>query len=339
MSERKVTTRPPVYIDLASDSWKYQRRDSHGRWTKGGAAAAKALTDPMVRAAHDATLPKAPSAPVPSWQKNSAQVLSQIHHGEERGFKVMRARTVVTENRKVLLKKGGGFKDQPAAYRHFRKVTEEAQLAIFHEAGLKLKYEQHSTTELMKMWTEPGHSFEERESFRKEVEARMKQLDIVAKAMDQSMTDFVRENRRDALRKFDQKLRTLPGGKAVIALRERLTTDRVLDHVEGLRNHLHEHGKEYAKHVITAVAIASILHPVGLAAAGSLAAAHFAPAGSAEVVSHLLENMYVHAGLSVALSGPILKFLDPIFSPLEKESRVKAAKKFQQKHKTRRLHV
>lgn len=338
MSERKYRTRPPVReLDLAFNP--DQPRDSHGRWTSrpGSEAPSVEQTRQLFNRAFAARV--APK-PAPQWtdQPEVKQALGQIHHGEERAFRVMRARKIVTES-KVLLSPKGKFKDEPAAYRHFRKITEEAQLAVFHEAGLKLEFEQHSTTELMKMWEEPGHSFEEREKFRREVQARMKQLDIVAKAMDQSMTDFVRENRRDALRKFDAKLRTLPGGHAVIALREKMTTDKVLDHVEAIREHFHEHGKEYAKHVITTVAIASLLHPLGIAAAGGLAAAHFAPAGAPEVLSHLLENMYVHAGLSVALSGPVLKFLDPIFRPLEKESRVRSAKKFRQKHQNRRLHV
>ena len=251
------------------------------------------------------------------------------------------AKKVVEGAKKVLLTKRGMWKDTPAARRHFRKITHEAQMEVFHEAGLHLnpKFNGMDTVDLMKAWRAPGHSFDERMEMREEIEKRTKQLDIVGKAMDQSMTDFVRENRRDSLRKFDAKLSSLPGGGAVIRLREKMLKDHVLDHMEGLGEAFHEHGKAYAKHVLTAVAIASLLHPLGIVAIGGAAGAGLLPDTATEGFTSLMENMWVHSGLAVALDVPLLKFLDPIFKPFERERKAEKAKKFAAKHKTRRLHV
>lgn len=191
MSERKFKPRPPLRddVDLSSDSWKFQKRDSHGRWTRQGAGAVQ-----REKALEQFFAPKPPKAPAPvrhelmksaaapkmspaeKWANDPAAqaTLSAIHGSEGRAFKVVRVKKVVQDSKKVLFTKRGQIKDEPAAYRHFRKVTEEAQVAIFHEAGLKLEFAQHSTTELMQMWSSPGHSFEERQAWREEIDRRMK---------------------------------------------------------------------------------------------------------------------------------------------------------------------
>lgn len=348
MSERKHSLRPPeAYLDLAYNP--AQPRDSHGRWTRNPASALAKEAEKTVAGIPDAAkrayAPRPPKSQTPEARAAREVAAKQMREIADRATKKAgkreQAKEVVAGAKPVLLDKRGRFKDTPAARRHFRKITHEAQMEVFHEAGLHLnpKFKDMDTTDLMKAWSEPGHPFKEQQEMREEIEKRLKQLDIVGKAMDQSMTDFVRENRRDSLRRFDQKLHALPGGKAVIALRERMLKDHVLDHMEGFNEKFHEHGKAYVKHVLTAVAIASLLHPLGIVAVGGAASAGLLPSGATEAFSSLMEDMWVHSGLAVALDVPLLKFLDPIFKPFEREHRAKAAKKFAAKHQTRRLHV
>lgn len=347
MSERKHSTRPPLALDLAYNP--HQPRDSHGRWTRTpGSVLAKDVKKaasairPEAKRAFSVRPPKGRAVPSAAAQPLVAKALREV---EDRAMKRVKreheAEDVVAGAKKVLLNKRGKWKDTPEARRHFRKITHEAQVECFKEAGLHLnpKFAGKDTTALMEMWREPGHSFAERLEMREEIEKRNTQLTIVAKAMDQSMTDFVRENRRDSLRKFDAKLKTLPGGEAVIRLRERMLKDKVLDHMEGVSEAFHEHGKAYAKHVLTAVAIASLLHPLGIVAVGGAAGAGLLPDTATEAFSSLMENMWVHSGLAVALDVPLLKFLDPVFKPFEREERARKAKKFTAKHQVRRLHV
>lgn len=345
MSERKHSLRPPLALDLAYNP--HQPRDSHGRWAKSPgtmlASEAKKITDSIPLAAKKAYAVKPPkSQTAKASRAETLKTLREIEdHAIKKAVKKHHAKETVEANKKVLLDKSGRWKDTPAARRHFRNICHEAQTEVFHEAGLHLnpKFSGMETMDLMHEWHAPGHTFAEREEMREEVEKRLKQLDIVAKAMDQSMTDFVRENRRDSLRKFDAKLRTLPGGQAVIRLRERMLKDHVLDHMEGLSEAFHEHGKAYAKHVLSAVAIASLLHPLGIVAVGGAAGAGLLPDTATEAFSSLMENMWVHSGLAVVLDVPLLKFLDPVFKPFERERKASRAKKFQAKHQSRRLHV
>lgn len=353
MSERKHTVRPPlVYDDADLLDLAYnpaQPRDAHGRWAKSPATKVEAIVDSpalALKKAFSVKPPKgSPAAAKQTWAVAAKQIGkitdAEIKPAAERVAKKAAAKEAVKAGRKVLLTRRGQFKDTPAARRHFRKITHEAQMEVFKEAGLHLnpKFKDMDTTDLMRAWAEPGHTFGDRQEMREEIDKRLKQLDIVAKSMDQSMTDFVRENRRDSLRRFDSKLRTLPGGRAVILLRERLIRDKMMDHMEGLREHFNEHGKAYAKHVLTAVAIASLLHPLGIVAVGGAAGAGLLPASSTEAFSTLMENLWVHSGLAVALDVPLRKFLEPVFKPFEREHRAKAAKKFEAKHQTRRLHV
>lgn len=329
MSERKVSTRSPLYIDLAYNP--AQPRDAHGRWVKTGASSV--ISAAATKAAHDALtvpMPKTVQGPLKAAPaKVEPSRWSLKRHPEKRKSIVEKVAPKVVAP-----------EPEPAALRTFRKVTAEMQAELFKEAGIKSKFPDLSTEDLMQKWHEPGHSFSEREEFRSEIETRMKQLKVVAEAMDQSMADFARESKRDAFRKFDAALRGLPGGKQVINLRERILRDKVLDHSEVLKRWFGEKGKGYAKHVATVVAISALLHPLGLAAIGGIGAAGLLNVpGASEAFSSVLENLWVHSGLAVALEPAVEKIVGPFFKPFEKEHKIRKAKKFAQKHQTRRLHV
>lgn len=343
MSERKYQTRPPVReLDLAFNP--DQPRDSHGRWVKKGSATE--ISQRLTVAANRAlAVPRPKTSPQNAMWKAAAL---QVRQAEDRAVTEAVAKVQAKEVApSVPLKKTKGriFKrkvlaPEPADLRHLRKMTAECQAEVFKEAGLKSKFPDLSTADLLKKWHEPGHTQAERVEFLEEIERREKELQVVRDAMHQSLKDFAREGKRDAWRKFDQNLRNLPGGKAIINMRERLLKDKWLDKQEVLQEWFHEHGKHYAKHVLTVVAIASVLHPLGLAAIGGLGAAGLVGVpGADEAFSGLMESMWIHSGLATALAPVADKLTGPAFDWLSRERKVERAKKYAIKHETRRLHV
>lgn len=343
MSERKFTVRPPLReLDLAYNP--NQPRDSHGRWVKAGAA--EAINASAQAAAHAALVVPRPKS---SSQRNEWKTaFKQVRDIEDQAIPKAVAKVKAKEIAPAVpLKKTKGhlFKKkvidpEPADLRHLRKMSEECQREVFKEAGLKLKFPEVSTVDLLKRWHEPGHTKAERDEFLAEIERREKELQVVRQAMHQSLRDFAREGKRDAWRKFDQNLRNLPGGKAIINMRERLLKDKWLDKQEVLQEWFHHHGKHYAGHVVTVVAIASVLHPLGLAAIGGLGTAGLLNVpGADEAFSALMENLWVHSGLATALAPVADKLTGPAFDWLSKERRTERAKKYAAKHQTRRLHV
>lgn len=333
MSERKVSTRPPLYLDLAFNP--HQPRDARGRWTKvPGEGLAKAAEKTVAsgfkpEGHHQAALRAlAPTPPKP----HGHPALSE---GEKAAVKA-----VSLKKTKGHLVKKKVVEPTPSDLRHLRKLAADAQMAVFHEAGLKLKFPDLSNEQLLAEWHKPGHTQAERLEFLAEIERREKQLQVVRETMHQSLKDFAREGKRDAWRKFDQNLRNLPGGKAIINMRERLLKDKWLDKQEVLSEWFHHHGKHYAGHVVTVVAIASVLHPLGLAAIGGLGAAGVLNVpGADEAFSSLMENLWVHSGLATALAPVADKLTGPAFDWLSKERKVERAKKYATKHETRKLHV
>lgn len=340
MSERKFKPRPPVReIDLAFNP--NQPRDSHGRWTKGPSADTQAIRSLFDQAY--AARPKPPSQR-DMWKAAAKQVRQAEDKALPEAVARVEAKKIATA---VPLKKTKGhlFKTkvidpEPADLRHLRKMSEACQREVFKEAGLKLKFPEVSTADLLQRWHEPGHTPAERQEFLDEIERREKELQVVRQAMHQSLRDFAREGKRDAWRKFDQNLRNLPGGKAIIDMRERLLKDKWLDRQEVLKEWFHHHGKHYAGHVVTVVAIASVLHPVGLAAIGGLGTAGLLNVpGADEAFSALMENLWIHSGLATALAPVADKLTGPAFDWLSKERRTERARKYAAKHPTRKLHV
>lgn len=343
MSERKFKVRPPLRdLDLAYNP--NQPRDSHGRWVKAGSS--EAISAAASAAAHAAlVVPKPkPSAQRAMWKTAFQQVRDIEDKAIPKAVAKAKAKEVAPT---VPLKKTEGHifkrkvvKPEPRDLRHLRKLSAEAQAEVFKEAGLKSKYPDLSSEELLRRWHEPGHSQAERLAYLEEIERREKQLQVVRQAMHQSLRDFAREGKRDAWRKFDQNLRNLPGGKAIINMRERLLKDKWLDRQEVIGEWIHHKGKHYAGHVVTVVAIASVLHPLGLAAIGGLGAAGLVGVpGADEAFSSLMENLWVHSGLATALAPVADKLTGPAFDWLSKERRTERAKRYAAKHQTRRLHV
>lgn len=346
MSERKYQTRPPLReLDLAYNP--NQPRDSHGRWVKAGAT--EVISKAATEAAHAAlVVPKPKTGPSAKRRQMWKAAALQVRQAEDKAITKAVAKV---EAKKVApavpLKKTKGrlvkkevVAPEPKDLRHLRKLSAEAQAEVFKEAGLDSKFPGVSTEDLLKKWHEPGHTQEERLAYLEEIERREKQLQVVRQAMHQSLKDFAREGKRDAWRKFDQNLRNLPGGKAIINMRERLLKDKWLDKQEVLSEWFHHHGKHYAGHVLTVVTIASVLHPLGLAAIGGLGAAGVLNVpGADEAFTALMENIWVHSGLATALAPVADKLTGPAFDWLSKERKVERAKRYAAKHQIRPLHV
>jgi hypothetical protein len=333
MGERRYTTRPPLReLDLAFNP--NQPRDSHGRWVKAGGeieSAVRAITSSkgfQPPGSHEAALRAlAPSAPKGHAALTDAQKAA--------------VKRVPLQKTKGHLVKTKVVEPTPEDVRTLRKLGSNARMAIYHEAGLKLQFPHLDDDQLLEEWHRTRQADQgRREALLKEIELREDRLTVIRKAMHQSMLDARREGKRDQWRRFDTKLKSLPGGNAIIGLRERLLKDKWLDKKEGLTEWFHHHGKHYAGHVVTVVAIASVLHPIGLATIGGLGAAGVLNVpGASEAFTALMENLWVHSGLATALAPVADKLTGPAFDWLSRERRIERAKKYAAKHPTRKLHV
>ena len=243
------------------------------------------------------------------------------------GTPVVTTKTSVTTSSRhtlaVTLKdKHGNLKTDSATIRHFRHITSEARLELFDEAGLSLKYRDKSEEDLLQMWHNPRLPMTERTEIRHEMDVRIKRLQVFATALDQSLIDHMHDRDRNWFTKFDNSLKKIPGGTALIHLRQKLLSNKVFDHLEPVQEWLHEKGAKYAHHLATAVAIGLLLHPL----TSDLGNVLLGEAGQ-QVADHLMENLYVHSAIAVSLVRPIEAAIGPFFHPLSRKGRVERAKK------------
>lgn len=332
MSERKFTTRPPLRdLDLAFNP--RQPRDNRGRWVKTGVSEATRVASEV---AHNAYLVPQPKAPAKSLAaKANLHGHEALSHAEKKAISRVRLKKV-----KGRLVKKEAIEPEPRDLRHLRKLSADARMAIYHEAGLKLQFPDKSDDDLLAEFHKSGHTQAERDAIHEELRIRQERLKVVTAAVEQSMRDYAREGKRDAFRKFTQNLTKLPGGKAILAMRERLLKDKWLDRQEVLQEWLHHHGKHYAGHVVTVVAIASVLHPLGLATIGGLGAAGLLNVpGADEAFSAMMDSIWIHSGLATALAPISDKLTGPLFDWLGRERKVERAKRYAAKHPPTRLTV
>lgn len=242
----------------------------------------------------------------------------------KKGVSVTRSVTQSSSVTKVLTlrDKHGNLKTDATTIRHFRHITQQARLELFDEAGLTLKFRDKSEEDLLQMWHDPRLPMAEREAIRKEMDVRRKRLEIFATALDQSLLDHVHDQHRDWFTRWDESLKRIPGGRALIHLRQRLLSNKVFDHIGPVQEWLHEKGAGYAHHLLTAVAIGLMLHPL----TSDLGNVLLGEAGQ-QVADHLMENLYVHSAIAVSLVKPIEAVVGPIFHPLSRKARVERAKK------------
>lgn len=218
-----------------------------------------------------------------------------------------------------LVNKKGEVVKEAHVVRHLRKQASEVRLQLYKEAGLDTKFPQ-TDIELHDMWQSTEDPAQKKEILL-ELKRRQARLDLEVAALEQSATDTLREHKRDFWRQWDSKLAKTPGGRAVQRMRDKILSDNVLDKFDKVKEHIQERGLEYAKHVATALAIVSVLHPVGLALGGALASEH-----GREAAEKLLESLWVHAGLSVALAPLLEKFgINPIQRRFDRSKKTEKA--------------
>jgi hypothetical protein len=206
--------------------------------------------------------------------------------------------------------------------RTFRMATTQTRIKMLEDSGLTPKFKDRSEEQLLLMATHPSASVRHKSEIREEVERRIAALQTYAVALDQSITDERRKEETGWFKRWDAKLASLPGGKHIISLRDKILSDGVLDRLDKVRENIHENGKEYAVEVATGLAMMFAFHPLGEAIAGVLG--HEAGKAAFE---HLTENILVESAIIVTLSRLVGKVVGPVFHPLSREAKIERAKK------------
>lgn len=206
--------------------------------------------------------------------------------------------------------------------RVFRTATRETRIKMLEDSGLSVKFRDRSEEDLLELASHPSAKIANKAEIRAELDRRIQALQTYAVALDQSITDEKRKEDTGWFKRWDAKLAGLPGGKHIIALRDKILSDGTLDKMDAVRAHVHEHGKEYATELATGLAMLFAFHPLGEAVAGMLAN----DAGKA-AFEHLTDNLFVEPAILVAMSRYAAKVVNPLFHPISKEAKINRAKK------------
>lgn len=283
MSE-KFSLRQPDYIDLGWSGWKLQPRDMHGRWSKSGGVG-EAFQAKVKR---DTLYPLASPTPKKKYGREFNKVEAGRNDTSSLPSLTVRSKSSHTEIREL---------DRGEVRKSLEMNSHEREV-LFESAGLHTHYKE-SETELIQKWhNAEGH---EKAKIEKEMLVRQKALSVALSTVKEAQTLAAREDKRNSLQKFDDHLKGSKVGKALLKIRDRLTTDRAFDTLDKAAEGAKEYGKDWATHLANSKL-------TGILVAGTVAlASHYLGVHSPEELKTFLENPLVDAGAAAAC-GLALQF-------------------------------
>lgn len=179
-------------------------------------------------------------------------------------------------------------KDDPNTHRHLLRLSNDARTEIYRANGLTLTHPdvpEHELLDRIKTETDPKIKAE----LVLDAKRRAEVLALTLRAIERAERDEKRESKRNDWARFDARLRKIKGGTAIINLRNRILSDKVLDRL-GI---VGEHGKPLAKavafRVATGTALAMLFGPLGLGI-GILGGA-----ATQELFHHVVESTFGEA--------------------------------------------
>lgn len=138
------------------------------------------------------------------------------------------------------------------------RYTRDLRRDMYAQRGLSVSEESDEALferwQVADKWTKP--------KVEEEIKRRLEVLASAERDVKRAIVEARHDKTRDRWSVLDEKLGKVPGGKSILALRDKILQDKVLDRIDKVKAKVRENGPAYVTSVATALAISQIFTPL-----------------------------------------------------------------------------